>query len=584
MVTDLGKSTRPVLSRFDGRTFHWQESLDEERLLDRIDRELQLGLAADAKRSLLEGRGEQLRRQRIRAIRQEPSLETRVLAAVGEEDLRRRLPAGLIASIEERNGPLKAGDLAELAHAVYGVDVLHECRQALQDADLYPPLQWAGSPAARDFVASLGFPPEYAGFPTARRDPMLEVDGPSGLPPLHAFQSTIKERVRTLLRQKGAPARALLSLPTGAGKTRVAAESCTDAFREGDLDGVLLWVAQSDELCEQAVQSWSEVWRTFGPSERLTISRLWGGNEARPAEAGPQVVVATVHKLQVCIPKPNYRWLAAASAVVVDEAHLSTTRMYTAVLDWLGLGRGAERCPLLGLSATPFRGTNEKETEQLVARYRRNRIDEGVLGDDPYAALQDLGVLAKVDHQLLEGVALDLSRTELDELQRLHRLPSSAEARLGTNSQRNDVLLRSMLELPDDWPILLFGTSVEHARTMAGLLRREGVACAAISGTTDPGARRFYVDEFRRGRIRVLTNFHVLTHGFDAPAVRAVYVARPTFSPSLYQQMIGRGLRGPMNGGKDVCLIVNVEDTVSQFGEQLAFRAFDHLWNAKERP
>ena len=71
----------------------------------------------------------------------------------------------------------------------------------------------------------------------------------------------------------------------------------------------------------------------------------------------------------------------------------------------------------------------------------------------------------------------------------------------------------------------------------------------------------------------------MLTQGFDAPAVRALFVARPTFSPNLYQQMIGRGLRGPLNGGKPECLIVNVADNFFQFGEELAFRKFEYLWD-----
>ena len=44
--------------------------------------------------------------------------------------------------------------------------------------------------------------------------------------------------------------------------------------------------------------------------------------------------------------------------------------------------------------------------------------------------------------------------------------------------------------------------------------------------------------------------------------------------------MIGRGLRGPLNGGKERCLVVNVQDNVRQYGEALAFHDFDHLWNA----
>lgn len=76
----------------------------------------------------------------------------------------------------------------------------------------------------------------------------------------------------------------------------------------------------------------------------------------------------------------------------------------------------------------------------------------------------------------------------------------------------------------------------------------------------------------------MLCNYNVLTTGFDAPATRAVIVARPTFSPSLYQQMIGRGLRGPKNGGKDMCLLVTVRDNFVNYGEELAFHHFEYLW------
>src|SRR5205085_11309342 len=118
----------------------------------------------------------------------------------------------------------------------------------------------------------------------------------------------------------------------------------------------------------------------------------------------------------------------------------------------------------------------------------------------------------------------------------------------------------------------------EHAHTMAALLTLEGVSAAAIDYRTEPAIRRRYIDRFRQGDLRVIANFNVLTQGFDAPATRAIYVARPTFSPNTYQQMIGRGLRGPKNGGKQVCLIVNVADNFAQYGEQLAFREFEHLW------
>jgi superfamily II DNA or RNA helicase len=113
---------------------------------------------------------------------------------------------------------------------------------------------------------------------------------------------------------------------------------------------------------------------------------------------------------------------------------------------------------------------------------------------------------------------------------------------------------------------------------MAALLSLKGVPAAAVDYRTEPTVRRRYVDRFRRGELRVLINFGVLTQGFDAPATRAIYVARPTFSPNMYQQMIGRGLRGRLNGGTERCLIVNVRDNWITYGDKLAFYEFEHLW------
>jgi superfamily II DNA or RNA helicase len=342
-----------------------------------------------------------------------------------------------------------------------------------------------------------------------------------------------------------------------------------------------LWIAQSDELCEQAVQTWSFIWRALGPQGSLSISRLWASNEADEVKGAVHVVVATIDKLLAgCLNSPEYKWLAQADCVVIDEAHGSVTTSYTQVLSWLGLGRSRDRCPLLGLTATPFRGVNEAETRQLVSRYGGNRLDRTALGDDPYGELQAMGVLARVRHRLLEGSEVVLTQDELKRLERTRLFPSSAEDRIGSDISRNRNLLEAIKGEPPEWPILVFATSVDHAQTMAALLTLEGIPSAAVTGATEPGARRHYIEEFRRGNIRVLTNYAVLTQGFDAPAVRAIYVARPTYSPNLYQQMIGRGLRGLLNGGTEECLIVNVKDNVQQYGEKLAFTAFEYLWSS----
>ena len=293
-----------------------------------------------------------------------------------------------------------------------------------------------------------------------------------------------------------------------------------------------------------------------------------------------QLVVATPDKLDTKINNPDYDWLTEPSVVVVDEAHTSVAPSYTRVLDWLGRGRSRKGgAVLLGLTATPFRNTNVAETERLVSRYDGNRLDQGAFEQDPYTELQARGVLARVDHRLLQGASVDFSEADNASMDKMRTIPSNVLNKLAADSDRNRRIVDSVASLPDDWTTLLFATSVDNAMALAALLSHRGVPAVAIAGTTDPAARRYYIEEFKQGRIRVITNYNVLTQGFDAPAVKAVYVTRPTFSANVYQQMIGRGLRGPLNGGSEEVLIVNVEDNFQQFGDQLAFLEFEHLWN-----
>ena len=125
---------------------------------------------------------------------------------------------------------------------------------------------------------------------------------------------------------------------------------------------------------------------------------------------------------------------------------------------------------------------------------------------------------------------------------------------------------------------MVFATSVEHSQTVAALLTRLGIKSRAVSAGTEPSIRRLIVDQFRAGEIKVLVNYGIFREGFDAPRTRAIVVARPVYSPNLYFQMIGRGLRGVKNGGNDRCLILNVEDNIENFEGRLAFSDLGWLW------
>lgn len=560
----------------DGR-FFWTDDRGDDALLRALVEALDLSVDESTLRWLIDHQRSQARDEKLARVAAADTDAERLLTAVGTDVLRRHLPTELVEGVEELRGALSDTDIAELFFATHGINSLKRLAPELESMGFQPPRCWAGSAAALAFVRDLGFAREFAGFEPARRSPFLEVEGPVTLDPLHPFQRSVSDKLRALLVSEDHK-RGLLSLPTGAGKTRVAVQSLIEAYAAGDIEGPILWLAQTAELCEQAVQTWADVWRAVGPREQLHVSRLWGSNTAEPVQGGGHVVVATMAKIGHCVGATRLDWLANPSVVVIDEAHSSTSPSYTAVLSWLGLGRGRQTRPLVGLTATPFRGRSESGAAELAARYGNRRLDAGAFEGDPYPVLQGMRVLARVRHQVLGGTAIDLTEAEMALLRQTGRLPSSAEERLGVDPDRNAALLKSIASLPKDWTVLVFATSVTHAQTLAATLSLQGVPARSISANTEPAARKHYVAEFRAGRLRVLTNYGVLTEGFDAPAVRVVYVGRPTFSPNLYQQMVGRGLRGPLNGGKEECLIVDVADNIVEYGGELAFRGFDHLW------
>jgi superfamily II DNA or RNA helicase len=555
---------------------------DDRDLLELLNDALELGLDADAIGDVVENAAAQATADLMARMRKAPDDASRLLMVVESDALRQRLPRELIEAYADMNGDPDPHALAELALAALGLEALSKLAPYLREKGLQVPTTWAGSRRAIQFVRELGFDRGYAGFKSDDRSETLEVEGPIELPELHDYQRKAADAIHDLMADGGG-LRGLLSLPTGAGKTRVTVQAIVEAMAPEDgFPSPVLWIAQTSELCEQAVQSWAEVWRAMGPARPVRLSRLWRSNKAEPVDEGDQVVIATIAKLNSIAGKPQYDWLTQATCVVVDEAHASTERSYTKVLKWLGMGGGKERVPLIGLSATPFRNASESENQQLAARYGRRRLDFGAFGDEQPTTkrLQEMGILAEVDHQVLDGASVNLSDADIAYLEEFGRLPAAVLNKLGEDVGRNRRLLDSLLSQSEDWPILVFAASVAHAQTMAALVTKAGRPAASISSETNPSVRHYVVDRFKRGEIKVLTNYGVLTQGFDAPAVRALYIARPTYSANRYQQMVGRGLRGRLNGGKERCLVVNVADNLKRYGGELAFKEFDYLWSA----
>ncbi len=567
--------------------------MDRQDELNAITIELDIRLTEAERRVALTRTNREKIKVARNAVKIQKDDEARLLQAVGENALLAGLPEALTVYYGRNGHHFEGNAVAKAAISTYHTGALRVYRHAL--AHLDPPKQWAGSSQAIQFVTELGFSPDWAGARSSRRDPFLEVSGPIVLPPLHDYQNIVANKLRQMLRSSASvlsDRRAMISLPTGSGKTRVTVEGIVASITEDAYEGGVLWVADRDELCEQAVQAWQEVWRAKGRRDQiLRISRMWEGQPPPLATNENHVVVASVQTLSSKLNRGNadYDFLREFKLVVFDEAHRSVAPTYTSAMDELGFRTrsGVSEPLLLGLTATPYRGYSESETRWLASRYGHNRLDRSAfLSEDPNLVmrqLQEMMILARVTHMEIEGGSFSLYGSELAEVERTPWLPNSVENRIARDTERTERIIQAYKNnigiKSDVWPTLIFATSVEHAQTLAAILTADGISARAVSGGTDRYTRRRVVEQFRAGELRVLVNYGVFREGFDAPKTRAIIVARPVYSPNLYFQMIGRGLRGVKNGGNERCLILDVRDNVLNFDRNLAFTELDWLWD-----
>jgi superfamily II DNA or RNA helicase len=172
---------------------------------------------------------------------------------------------------------------------------------------------------------------------------------------------------------------------------------------------------------------------------------------------------------------------------------------------------------------------------------------------------------------------------ERNDARTLRRISQSVMDRIGRDHARMKILVNHIMGLDPEWQVLVFTPNVLSAQVLAATLRYRGATAESVSGQTGRQERRNIIERFKNGEVRILANCDLLIQGFDAPAVRALYIARPTFSPNAYIQMAGRGLRGPANGGKDECLIVDMADNFGDVTELLGYREYEDLWQ-EHRP
>ena len=325
------------------------------------------------------------------------------------------------------------------------------------------------------------------------------------LKPLRGYQEVSVDAIRNALESSG---RALLSLGTGAGKTRIAAEVVTGLLaRRGDCTARVVWTAPTREVLLSAKDALAAQWRGCRHSPGIRIDMGDGTGVAESA--------AGLHVIEL-VTRAGLRELRSACVdiLVVDEVHDDLPRV-KAFLN----GSSALR---LGISATPIRDgdPNSDGTDQLRELFG-DPLPRDRVGSTPR---QDAdGLLREVEHHRLDMIdnPTGLSRVSVRHL-------ADRVSALGAEEQS-----------------LVFARDcVEASAIRWCLAARLGTGVAAVVDDRTPsGMRAELIRRFKDGEVRHLISVEVLATGFDVPQVRNIFIARATESPVLYFQMVGRGRR-----------------------------------------
>lgn len=315
--------------------------------------------------------------------------------------------------------------------------------------------------------------------------------------------------------------RQLAVLPTGGGKTVV-----FSAIAKA-IDGPTLVLAHRDELLDQAIAKLGLVW------PEAEVGKL----RADVDESDAHVVVASVataSRDRRLDKLADRQW----STVIVDEAHHAPARSYVKVLNRVV---GPETL-LLGVTATP------------------GRLDGQALGQ----VFDDVTVRVSIDDLVAQGYLVDcrLRRVVLEDLDMRDVTVSSGDYSTGDLGRRlasaglAPQLARVYHEHGERRPAVVYVPTVDLAHDVAAAMTSTGYPCGVVSGETPVELRQSIFHQLRTGELCAVANCMVLTEGWDEPCVSCVIVARPTRSTSLYQQMVGRGLRP--HPSKDDCLVIDV--------------------------
>lgn len=324
----------------------------------------------------------------------------------------------------------------------------------------------------------------------------------------------------------------LVVLPTGTGKTRVAALDSKNCKASK-----ILYVAHTHEILQNAHKEFSHV---YG-SDNVAYSFY------HKTSAAPKVHLVTIQTISRNIPKiksNNYDY------VVVDEFHHAAASSYRKLIDNISPNF------LLGLTATPFRGDRQDVIElcngNIIVEYElRTGIDSGILSPFHYYGLFD-----DVDYTNIRQFNYGYSIKDLDKA-------------LIIASRDNSIISKWNVHA-ENLPTIAFCCSVNHANRVSKSFNQKGIPADIYIGTTPLVERDQLIEALRYGDLKVLCVVDVMNEGIDIPFVECLLFLRPTESKRVFFQQLGRGLR--KFPGKNKVIVL---DFIGNFSN--AYRIVDYI-------
>ncbi|MBM4919858.1 DEAD/DEAH box helicase [Vibrio parahaemolyticus] len=351
---------------------------------------------------------------------------------------------------------------------------------------------------------------------------------------LRPYQADSVKAVIHYFRKHSTPA--VIVLPTGAGKSLVIAELARLA------KGRVLVLAHVKELVEQNHAKYEG----YGLKGAIFSAGL--GRK----ETDQQVVFASVQSVVRNLDSFKNQF----SLLVIDECHRvpdDKNSSYQKVITHLReLNPGIK---VLGLTATPYRlgmGWIYQYHTRGQVRTEESRFFRDCIFELPIRYLLDENFLTPA--RMMDAPVLSYDFSQLKPANTGRYKEAEMDMVIDKAKRATPQIVEQIIQYARERKgVMIFTATVRHAQEIRGLLP-EGETAIVIGDTPTP-ERDAIIQAFKNREIKYLVNVSVLTTGFDAPHVDLIAILRPTESVSLYQQIVGRGLR--LSEGKNECLVLD---------------------------